>query len=175
MQASIVKYGLLSPIVVSKANGRLVIIDGRKRLVAIKRLEFTGKLPRSLNKVPYIEVQDISATSVQTPALMSNRDLYSTVVDMFRRTQNVDHIASELFLTSKVVREILALARLSPLIRRAFFKKIVDFESAKTYAAFPSHALQNRAFMALGPFANEQDILGVFSKVGTTAPMRLAA
>jgi len=158
MQASIVKYGLLSPIIISKANGRLIIIDGRKRLAAIKRLEFMGKLPRSLVNIPYVEVQDISAAPVQTPALMSNRDLYVTVVDMFRRTQDVDHIASELFLTGKIVKEILALARLSPLIRRCFFNKIVDFESAKTYAAFPSHALQDRAFMTLGPFAEEQDI-----------------
>ena len=175
MQASIAKYGLLSPIIISKANGRLIIIDGRKRLAAIKRLEFMGKLPRSLVNIPYVEVQDISATPVQTPALMSNRDLYVTVVDMFRRTQDVDHIASELFLTGNIVKEILTLARLSPLIRRCFFNKIVDFESAKTYAAFPSHALQDRAFMALGPFAEEQDILGVFSKAETAAQIPMAA
>ncbi len=175
MQASIVKYGLLSPIIISKVNGRLIIIDGRKRLAAIKRLEFMGKLPRSLVNIPYVDVQDISATSMQTPALMSNRDLYTTVVDMFRQTQDVNHIASELFLTSKIVKEILTLARLSPRIRRAFFSKVIDFESAKTYAAFPTHALQDRAFMALGPFAEEQDILGVFSKAGPAAPMPLAA
>lgn len=175
MQASIARYGLLSPIVVSQSNGRLVVVDGRKRLAAIKRLEFMGRLPRSLVNIPYIKVQDISTTPVQTPALMSNRDLYMTVVSMFRERQDVAHIASELFLTSEIVKQILTLARLSPRIRRAFFYRTINFGSARAYAAIPGHALQNRLFMALGPFAEEQKILNYIRKPKAIEPSRLAA
>lgn len=175
VQASILRYGLLSPIVVSKANGQLVIVDGRKRLAAIKRLEFMGRLPRSLVNIPYVEVQDLPDTLDQTPALMSNRDLYVTVVSMFRETQNVAHIASELFLTNKIIRQILTLSRLSPQIRRAFFNRVINFGSARAYAAFPGHALQNRIFMALGPFADEEAILDYRNRPETEIPLRVAA
>lgn len=159
VQASIARFGLLSPIIVSRSNGRLVVVDGRKRLAAIKRLEFMGRLPRSLVNIPYIELKDARHTQSQAPALMSNRDLYMTVTNMFRKSQDVAAIASDLFLTRKCVTQVLTLARLSPRLRRAFFDRTINFESAKAYAAFPGHARQDRAFMSLGPFATETAIL----------------
>lgn len=175
MQASITRYGLLSPILVSRSNGRLVVVDGRKRLAAIKRLEFMGRLPRSLVNIPFIEIQELPKTHAQTPALMSNRDLYVTVIDMFRETQDVHHIATELFLTRAVVKHILTLSRLSPRIRRAFFDRTIGFHSAKAYAAVPNHARQLQAFMALGPFALADTILDYFSKPKAAIPLRRAA
>jgi len=82
VQSSIARYGLLSPIIVSSQNGKLVVVDGRKRLAAIRRLDFMGKLPRSLVKIPYIEVKEAQEPVAQTPPLMSNRDLYVTVSDV---------------------------------------------------------------------------------------------
>jgi len=95
---------------------------------------------------------------------MSNRDLYMTVTNMFRKSQDVALIASDLFLTRKCVTQVLTLARLSPRLRRAFFERTISFESAKTYAAFPGHAQQERAFLKLGPFAEEQAILEYMAK-----------
>ena len=175
VQASILRFGLLSPIIVSRTNGRLVVIDGRKRLVAIKRLEFMGRLPRSLVNIPYIELKDARQTPSQTPALMSNRDLYMTVTNMFRKSQDVTAIASDLFLTRKCVTQVLTLARLSPRLRRAFFEKTINFESAKTYAAFPGHARQDRSFMVLGPFATETAILDYMTKNPQQRPSPKAA
>lgn len=175
VQASIARFGLLSPIVVSKTNGRLVVIDGRKRLAAIRRLDFMGRLPRSLVNIPYIELEDARHSPAQSPALMSNRDLYVTVTEMFRKSQDIDLIASDLFLTRECVKQVLTLSRLSPRLRRAFFDRTIDFDRAKTYAAFPNHAVQERAFMALGPFADAKAILEYTSRPEPTAPLRLAA
>lgn len=183
VQESISRFGLLSPIIVSRSNGRLIVVDGRKRLAAIKRLEFMGRLPRSLVNIPYIELKDARHTSSQAPALMSNRDLYVTVTNMFRKSQDVAAIASDLFLTRKCVTQVLTLARLSPRLRRAFFDRTISFESARAYAAFPGDARQEQAFMKLGPFATDRAILTLLSqspKPKTPAPMtkpalRLAA
>jgi len=171
VQASIARHGLLSPIVVSQANGRLIVVDGRKRLAAIRRLEFMGRLPRSLVNIPYIELKDVRQTPAQTPALMSNRDLYKTVTDMFMAKQDVDYIATELFLSRNCIRQVLTLSRLSPRLRRSFFDRIIDFNRARAYAAIPKHKAQERAFLALGPFANGQAILDhVKAKNHTKAP-----
>ena len=178
VQASISQYGLLSPIIVSRTNNQLVVLDGRKRLAAIKRLAFMGRLPRSLVNIPYLEIQDMPRAADPTPALMSNRELYQTVTQMFRNTQDVEYIASELFLTRKGVKQILTLCRLSPRLRRSFFDKTISFESARAYAAFPSHNIQEQIFSALGPFAEGQDILDHGHKNPTPeapAPLRLVA
>lgn len=177
VQASVSRFGLLSPIIVSRSEGRLIVIDGRKRLAAIKRLEFMGRLPRSLVNIPYIELEDARQTVSDAPALMSNRDLYTTVTNLFRAHQDVSRIASELYLSRKCVKQVLTLARLSPRLRKMFFDRTIDFTSAKAYAALPEHKAQNRAFMALGPFAEAQAILDYATKSKPTAhtPMRLAA
>lgn len=177
VQASIARFGLLSPIVVSRSEGRLIVIDGRKRLAAIRRLEFMGRLPRSLVNIPYVELDDVRQASSKAPALMSNRDLYVTVTDMFRTHQDVDQIASDLFLSRKCVKQVLTLSRLSPRLRKAFFDRTIGFEAAKAYAAFPAHEVQERMFMSLGPFADTKDILNYAapSKPAFDAPLRLAA
>ena len=177
VQASISRFGLLSPITVSHSEGRLIVVDGRKRLAAIRRLEFMGRLPRSLVNIPYIELTDARQTAADAPALMSNRDLYVTVTDMFRSHQDVAQIASDLYLSHKCVKQVLTLARLSPRLRKAFFDRTINFMQAKTYAALPEHDVQERTFMALGPFADEQDILDFATKTEPTkaTSLRLAA
>lgn len=159
VQLSVARYGLLSPIIVSNQNGKLIVIDGRKRLAAIRRLDFMGKLPRSLVNIPYVEVQDAREPIAQTPPLMSNRDLYVTVIERFKQTQDIDTIAQELFLTSNYVRQVLTLTHLSPRLRRAFFNRAINFDQAKSFAATPIHHLQDRAFMSLGPFVESAEIL----------------
>lgn len=177
VQASIARFGLLSPIIVSRSEGRLIVVDGRKRLAAIRRLEFMGRLPRSLVNIPYIELDDARQAASKAPALMSNRDLYVTVTDMFRTHQDVDQIASDLYLSRKCVKQVLTLSRLSPRLRKAFFDRTIGFEAAKAYAAFPAHKVQERIFMSLGPFAESKDILDYTAqpepKIGVA--LRLAA
>ena len=159
VQASILRFGLLSPIIVSRSEGRLVILDGRKRLAAIRRLDFMGRLPRSLVNIPYIEVEHAREAISEAPQLMSNRDLFTTVTQMFAKTQNIGQIAAELYLSHKCVKQVLTLTRLSARLRQAFFDRIIDFNRAKAYAALPKHAAQDRIFMALGPFASAKAIL----------------
>jgi len=71
VQASILRFGLLSPIIISRSEGRLVVLDGRKRLAAIRRLDFMGRLPRSLVNIPYIEVEHARETISDAPQLLS--------------------------------------------------------------------------------------------------------
>ncbi len=173
IQSSIARFGLLSPIIVARSEGRLVVVDGRKRLAAIRRLEFMGKLPRSLVNVPYVELQDTKYTTPDAPTLMSNRDLYMTVTEMFRAHQDVTKIAQALYLSRTCVKQVLTLARLSPRLRRAFFDRTINFTQAKAYAALPEHKVQEGTFMALGPFAKDQDILNFAKKPEANSKTRL--
>lgn len=159
VQASIARFGLLSPIVITRSEGRLIVVDGRKRLAAIRRLDFMGQLPRSLVNIPYIEIDEARQAVAETPRLMSNRDLYETVTNLFKIDQDISVIASKLYLSHKCVKQVLTLARLSPRLRRIFFDRTIDLSQAIAYATIPQHDIQNRRFMALGPFATAQEIL----------------
>ncbi len=158
IQNSILRFGLLSPIVVRAHKGRLIVVDGRKRLAAIRRLRFAGQLPRSLVNIPYIELKDFRAIKTATPALMSNRDLYTTVTHAFWEGNSEAQIADDLYLSRHCVRQILTLSHLSPRLRTLFFERVINFEQARNYAVEPRHVLQNSVFDALGPFAKADDI-----------------
>ena len=159
VQASIERFGLLSPIVVTRHEGQLVVVDGRKRLTALRRLAFLGRLPRSLINIPYVDLKDIGTASAGAPALMSNRELFETVARTFHETRDIDAVADALYLSRKDVRRILTLARLSPRLRAAFFARTIDFSRARAYAAMPSIHEQDAAFRDLGPFATARDII----------------
>ena len=177
IQASIARFGLLSPIVVTRSGNRLIIVDGRKRLAAIRRLAFAGRLPRSLVNIPYVEVKDAKQSASDAPSLMSNRDLFNTIIGMFREHHDVTKIAADLCLCRKIVKQVLMLGHLSPRLRRAFFDRTLDFSQAKVYAAMPDHKTQEEVFLTLGPFAKDQAILNFAQKTESaiTIPQRLAA
>ena len=137
IQASIARFGLLSPIIVTRSGDRLIVLDGRKRLAAIRRLAFAGRLPRSLVNIPYVEVKDAKQTTSDAPSLMSNRDLFNTVISMFRADQDVSKIAADLYLCRKTVKHVLTLGRLSPRLRKAFFDRTLDFGQAKPAIDIP--------------------------------------
>ena len=62
MEDSLLRFGLLSPLTVIRSQGRLIVLDGRKRLAALRRLAFEDRLPDSLGRIAY---QIAGQTSVQ--------------------------------------------------------------------------------------------------------------
>lgn len=164
LQDSIASYGLLSPIIAIRRAGELVVVDGRKRLAAIRRLSFTGQLPRSLVKIPYLLVTDESAIERCAPMLVSNADLYKALVDRFRAGSTVSELTAHFHISHQCIRDILTLSRLAPPIRTAFFSKTINFAQARAFAALPNPDDQIAGFNRLGPFAKPDDILeGSFS------------
>lgn len=159
LQDSISQYGLLSPIIAVKQAGKLVVLDGRKRLAALKRLAFEGKLPRSLTQIPYLLVNEMKSKQSTAPAIMANPDLYQKIVAQRESEQSMEDIADQFQLSRQCVRDILALSRLAPTIREAFFSKVIHFDQALAYAALPSHAAQIGQLKRLGPFASAEAIL----------------
>ena len=172
IQLSISRYGLLSPIVVARRNKKLFVIDGRKRLAALRRLDFLGRLPRSLVNIPYVELSVLKDTPSPTPRLMSNRDLLNIILRRVREVKDIDLVAKDLFLTRKFVREILTLTRLSPRLKKAFYSGSISFEQARSYAATPLHGLQDRAFMSLGPFVEASEILDYLNAQNRHVPAK---
>lgn len=147
VENSLLKFGMLSPLRVKRQDNKLIILDGRKRLMALRRLAFDGRLPRSLCHVPYIE--EGSAPAVETSSLVRSETLYRTLKLRHQQGMEVATLSQVFDLSRQTVRDILSLSRLAPPIRRAFFDREIDFEEVKTYAAIPSKLKQLVTFQTM--------------------------
>lgn len=159
IERSIQKYGLMTPIIVTEAQGRLVVADGKKRLAAIRRMTFAGTLPRSLTTVPYIHLEEAGRIDFHTASVLSAYDIYESVMSLKSQGQDVAAIAEALYLCRRSVTDIISLSHLATPLRKAFFNRAISFDQAKAYATLPDEDEQIAILTALGPFAQPQDIL----------------
>lgn len=159
LQDSIIRFGLLSPIVAIDRAGHFIVVDGRKRIAAIRRLAFEGRLPRSLTRIPYLLTDEMTAAERRVPILVSNRDLFAAVLNQFHVGASVTEMADRFCISHQCVRDILSLSRLDPIVRAAFFRRVINFSQARAYAALPDRRAQVMRLRELGPFAMPKRIL----------------
>lgn len=159
IQHSIAKHGLLNPIMVMHHGKKLVVIDGKKRLAALRRMRFAGELPRSLVNVPYILVSQKNNYECGFISLLSNRERFEEVLKLRRKGFGLMEIAAELYMSKNCVKDLLRIALLSPRLQQAFFGGTITTDQARAFATLPTMDAQDQLLIALGPFANAPDIL----------------
>ena len=160
LEASIARFGLLAPVVVARggSDNRWTVVDGRKRLLAIRRLGFGGELPRSLDTIPYI-VADMPGRDSHPLALLSPIEQFERVIELRDMGQSVPTIAAALYAPAGYVEDLLSVERLSPRLRNALFGGTLDLEQARAFATLPNPDAQDALHFALGPFVGAPDIL----------------
>jgi len=159
IQNSIAAHGLLSPLIVMRRGNKLVVVDGKKRLAALRRMRFAGELPRSLIGVPYILVDKETHYEGAAMSLLSNQERYEEVVKLRQKGASLMEIAAELYISKNCVKDLLRIALLSPRLRKAYFGAAITMEQARAFATLPTQDAQDQLLIALGPFANAPEIL----------------
>lgn len=159
IQSSILKHGLLNPLIVMQRGRKFVIVDGKKRLAALRRLRFAGELPRSLINVPYILVSQQGNYNSRAMSLLSNRERFEEVVKLRKKGLGLMEIAAELYISKNCVKDLLRIALLSPRLRQAYFGGTITINQARAFATLPNIDTQEQLLIALGPFANAPEIL----------------
>jgi ParB-like chromosome segregation protein Spo0J len=167
LERSILEFGLISPIIVSATNNRLVIIEGKKRFAAIKRLAFSGNLPRSLVNIPYILTEEAKEMDFHTASVLSGRDLYQAVMTLKNKAVDIEEIAARLYLDRRSIVEMISLSRLSEKMRQSFFAGTISFDQALAFTALPDTKEQEALLFELGPFAKPRVILETIRKKNT--------
>ena len=168
LQDSILRFGLLNPVVVAHGpkNRPLRVVDGVKRLAALRRLAFMGKLPRSLTRIPYL-VADHSAPCSNPLAMLSNIEQFEQVSELATKGLSNASIAIVLYASESYIADIRAVEKLSPKLRNAFFGGHIDLAQACAFATLPNPDSQDALLSALGPFADAPAILEAI-KAGDT-------
>jgi len=159
IQTSIAAHGLLNPLIVMKRGKKLIIVDGKKRLAALRRMKFAGDLPRSLVNVPYILMSEQKDYKPDAMSLLSNRERYEEVVKSRQQGLALMEIAAELYISKQCVKDLLRIALLSPRLRQAYFGGTISIAQARAFATLPNTETQDQLLIALGPFANAPEIL----------------
>lgn len=159
IERSIAQFGMIMPIIVTKTKGALIVMDGKKRLSALKRMTFAGTLPRSLVTIPYIMADEAHMFGRRTVSVLSSQELFRSILRLKTSGHSVETIAQKLFLCRRSVEELLQLSHLSETVRNAFFRQDISFEQAHAFSAMPCHNAQTSLFLSLGPFAKVSEIL----------------
>ncbi len=159
IERSIVQFGLITPLIVTKSPQGLVILDGKKRFAAIKRMRFSDSLPRSLTRIPYIFAQHAGENTISTASILSNQDVFEAVEGLKSAGHTTDEIADKLYLCRSIIMDFIQLMHLSPYLKTALFRNIISFKQALAYSTLPDDDSQILWLKRLGPFANPKTII----------------
>ena len=153
IEASISKNGLMRPLKVTRSDGKLIVIDGHKRLIALRRLKFKNKLPRSLVNIPYVlEMQEAAH-------LMSDQERYSEMNELSKAGLSASQIAAQLCTDIADIHALEVIDRLSPRLIKAFKNRVITLAQAHAFGSIGWHEAQDSLLLNVGPSASVAEIL----------------
>lgn len=158
LQDSLQRKGLLVPLTAAAVADKPMIIDGRKRLLALRRLAFHGQMPSALSVIPYVVGKASTSHARKTSKLTASPALYDTVREQREAGHDLDVIAADLHISRQCVRDLLSLNCLHPILRKAFFRQHIDFGQVKALTAIPVMDRQLALMRYLGPEACPETI-----------------
>lgn len=165
----IAKVGLLNPLVVTKEKGRFLIIDGKKRFHAIKKLARTNKLPRTLHKVPCIlnDNEPIAPFANEKPLLLTEQELAHEIIRADAKGATYTEISALLDCSEKIITQARSLSRLHSKLMLSFINNSISLAQAAALSTLPNKEAQWDLLVQLGPFATEPQIIAAIAKGDT--------
>ena len=169
IENSVLHHGLFNPIMVMKEDMRLIVVDGSKRLTALRRLLFKGNLPADLTRVPYNVVDQARKLKAETDSkplkLLSYQEQYDLITIMHKRGLTCEEIANYLFIKPTCVRDILNVKHLSKTLLAEFIDGRFTLDQARALASLQDHDIQEAIIRVLGPSVSANDILKAASSL----------
>ena len=157
--------GLLQPLLVMKSDLNYIVLDGKKRLEAIRYLQKLNKLPRTLMSLPCIvaDRHPASNENSELPLVPSEYDLCTMIVNAYHSGLECKAISNRFQCSETIVKQALRLDRLHEKIRSIFSKGLLTLEQVSAFATLPNKASQWRLLEEIGPFASHKDIIKAIS------------
>lgn len=148
MQASLKLFGLLTPITALSKGRKLIVVDGHKRLAALRRMQVTGDLPSHLQKLPYVIVNTERARRIEKGQdclpMLNNEQKYNLVMDLADRGLTSKAIGFALFIDLETVKKIMNINEVCQEIQTAFFSDKLSLKQAHAFASIPNVKAQNK-------------------------------
>lgn len=155
--------GLLNPILVRRSGSQMVVVDGLKRLAALKLLKRAGKLPRSLTRVPCIVTDEEVAAPVPAmpavPILKTDAELARAINAALKSGLSHSAIAERFDCPAVTINYAASLVNLHPQIREYFNSGHIGMDQAAAFAGIENIDAQWRLLQELGPFAHASEVI----------------
>lgn len=136
---SIAAHGLLQPLVGrSRSDGTVEIIDGNRRLKALKQLFDEGKLREKVPVMLRAQEADADAFEISLAANVLRRQLHPVVefeafAELAEKGKSNDEIADHFGIPLRAVEQRQALGRLHADVRKAWLEGRINGESARAF------------------------------------------
>lgn len=157
----ILRDGLLNPIWVKKSASGFIVVDGGKRLAAMKLLQKAGCLPRSLSRIPCVITDAPLAETPDfgRPTLKTDAELADAIMTASKSGHSAAQIASRYDCQQQTIGYALSLPRLHAQILDYFQSGHLNLEQAAAFATIENTDSQWRLLQELGPFTHAKDVI----------------
>ena len=163
LAASIKALGLLQSLVAQQLeDGSYGVLAGRRRLMAMERLQAEGALAADFKapcKVIGKDVDHVTALSLAENAMqepMDPIDEYEAFAAMVQEGDTPEGVAAAFGTTMRAVKERLRFGLVHPAIRDAVRQRVISIDALKAYAGHPCPVTQKRVFDALAAAGTTQ-------------------
>jgi len=160
IEESIENEGLLNPLIVTRRNNKFVVLDGKKRLTAIRKLARSHDYRRALHKIPcLVDVPESVIRKLNQPALISQPELAHKALIALRAGASAKAISQRFDCSLCVIEDIMMLPNLHPDIMKHFNSKTISLQQAAAFATIDNPKAQWALLLELGPFVSRTEII----------------
>jgi ParB family chromosome partitioning protein len=163
LAASIKAHGLQQNLVVRKQGKKFAVVAGGQRLKALNLLAATGAIDISHPVPCKIADGEIDATELSLAENVVRDDMHpADQFEAFRllidKGAPAADVAARFGVTATVVAQRLKLARVSPVIIKAYRNDRLTLEQVMAFAVSDDHKAQERVLTDMGPWQNAREI-----------------
>jgi hypothetical protein len=173
LSRSIIRDGLLNPLVVTQQGGKFIVIDGKKRLNALRQMAKSKRLSKAMTKIPCIVQSTLTLSPVENrrPLLMSGPELAHKIILEAQGATSHMSIAQRFECDLSVVEDCLSLSALHPEILLHFNSGAVTLEQAAALATIENMKAQLDLLQQLGPFVSNTEIVAAIRSGATVVEL----
>lgn len=177
LAASIKAHGLQQNLVVRKQGRKFAVVAGGQRLKALHLLAEAGAI-KGNHPVPCkIADGEIDATELSLAENVLRDDMHpADQFEAFRvlvdKGAPVEDIAARFGVTPAVVTQRLKLARVSPVILKAYRNEKLTLEEVMAFAVSDDHNAQERVFAGMGDWQGAREIRAALTENDVAATDR---
>ena len=158
IQESIALDGLLNPIIVVKTGITFKVVDGQKRLKAIRLLSKSTRYKRAFSKVPCILQTENLAKSVARlgrPVLLNDQELAYNITRASRGSSSLLDISKRYACDLPIALQCLSLENLNRDVFKLFNKGAISLQQAAALSSFDDEEQQLEMLLKFGPTVNK--------------------
>lgn len=156
LAASIRAHGLQQNLIVKKDGAKFAVVAGGQRLKALLQLAKEGDIKPTYRVMCKLAADDFDASEISLAENVMRDDMhpadrFEAFRDLVDKGHSTADIAARFGVTDKSVRQLLKLARVSPVVLKAYREAKLTLEQVMAFAVSDDHAAQEHVLENLRP------------------------